>query len=662
MIRADSHGIFWQDIQKVGRLQIEKRQLPIPDTGWEMPKEFPRLDAAKIISIDIETHDPDLQEKGPGHRRDGYICGLAVGAQDSDNQIQTWYFPFGHILGENLSERNVLAWAKDALGSDQPKVGANILYDIQYLEHAGVKIGGQWHDVLMNDFLLNENHFKHDLDSAASRLLNVGKETNELYRWLEGSFIGKPASNIWRAPSSLVGPYAEMDARLPLELYAAQQTLLSKEGLLKVADLESRLLPILLAMSKKGVRVNIAAAEELNSELEMRIKRDSEALGGINVDAPREIAPLFDELGLSYPLSPKAKEPSFTKGFLENHSHPIAKQIIDLRSWKKFKSTFIEGYILGKHIDGRLYPSFHPGRARTGRLSSSRPNLQNIPIRHPELGKIIRALFIPEDGEQWYKLDYSQIEYRYLVHMGTGEAAERLKYRYNTDVSTDIHQEVSDLLDGKATIKIDRKDGKNLNFGIVYGLGIPALAGKLQMEIDATKELRQVYFKYFPFAKELSDKATRLANMRGYVRTLMGRRRRFDEWVSVDWDLGKAIEKGGLGAFRDKQQAIDAIEEYIQQKRHVPRRGVKRAYTHKALNAVVQGSAADIMKKAMVDIWESGLCNETVPMLTVHDELSFGSNNEKLMRQAKEIMEQSTKLSVPLLVDMGSGKNWGECG
>ncbi len=642
MIRFDSRGMFWQDVQKAGRLQIERQPLPIPDTGWEMPKEFPRLDAAKVISIDIETHDPDLTEKGPGHRRDGYMCGIAVAAQDSNGYTNSWYFPFGHVLGENLSERNVLAWAKDALGGDQPKVGANILYDIMYLDHAGVKIGGSWHDVLMNDFLLNENHFKYDLDSVSARALQKKKYSSKLYTWLEGSFRGKPAGNIWRAPSSLVAPYAEQDARLPLELFEAQKPLLEKEGLVRVADLESRLLPMLLAMSRKGVRVDIEATERLNEELETRIKRDTDILGGINVDAPSELAPLFDKLGLTYPLTPKSKEPSFTKAFLENHEHPIAKQIIDLRSWKKFKSTFIEGYILGKHINGRLYPSFNPGRARTGRLSSSRPNLQNIPIRHPELGKIIRSLFIPEDKEQWYKLDYSQIEYRYLVHMGTGEAAERLKHRYNTDASTDIHQEVSDLLDGKATVKIDRKDGKNLNFGIVYGLGIAALAGKLQMEMDATKELRQTYFKYFPFAKELSDKAKRLANRRGYVHTLMGRRRRFNDWVPADFDNTDPPITGREAA----------VAEYGND--------IKRAYTHKALNAVVQGSAADIMKKTMVDIYESGLCNESVPMLTVHDELSFSSSNEKTMLWAKEIMEHSTKLSIPLLVDMEVGANWGD--
>ena len=660
-MRFDSLGLFWHDKPKERtQLKVERGPLPIPDTGWEMPKEFPRLDAAKVISIDIESHDPDIETKGPGMKRDGYMCGLAIGAMDANSNIKTWYFPFGHILGENMSERNVLSWAKDALAGDQPKVGANILYDIMYLDHKGIKIGGQWHDVLMRAFLLDENHFKYNLDSVAERTLDQQKETHLLYEWLEGSFIGKPASNIWRAPSSLVGPYAETDAALPLQLFEEQQPHLEYNDLLQVSDLESRLLPMLLAMSKQGVRVDIDAAERLNNTLEQRIKRDSEAIGGINVDAPREIAPLFDKLKLEYPLTAKSKEPSFTKKFLEKHPHPIAKQIINLRRWKKFKSTFIEGYVLSKHIDGMLYPSFHPGRARTGRLSSSRPNLQNIPIRDPELGPLIRSLFIPKAGEKWWKLDYSQIEYRYLVHMGQGTVAERLRERYCTDIHTDIHQEVSDLLDGKATIKIDRKAGKNLNFGIVYGLGIAALANELQMNIEDAKELRNTYFKMFPFAKELSDKAKRLAERRGYVRTIMKRRRRFDEWESADWELSQE-----LGAFRDKKEAQEVVDEYIQKctayERHVPTRALRRAHTHKALNAVIQGSAADIMKKAMVDIFESGLCNEIVPMLTVHDELDFSSSNEKAVLQAKEIMEQSTKLSIPLLVDIDQGANWGEC-
>ena len=643
-MRFDSLGFFWHDKPKERtQLRVERGPLPIPDTGWEMPKEFPRLDAAKVISIDIETHDPELETKGPGMRRDGYMCGLAVGAEDHQGNISKWYFPFGHILGENLSERNVLSWAKDNLAGDQPKVGANILYDIMYLDNAGVKIGGRWHDVLMRDFLLDENHFKYDLDSVAERSLSEKKETNQLYDWLRGSFNGKIPSNIWRAPSSLVGPYAETDAELPLKLYRIQQPLLEKEGLLVVSDLESRLLPMLLAMSKRGVRIDLERAEALNQELESRIKRDLEALGGINVDAPREVAPLFDKLGLKYPLTLKSKEPSFTKGFLEHHPHPIAKQIIDLRKWKKFKSTFIEGYILGKHVNGKVYPSFNPRGARTGRLSSSRPNLQNIPIRDPELGPLIRSLFIPEAGESWWKLDYSQIEYRYLVHLGTGDVAERLKKRYRTDITTDIHQEVSNLLDGKATVKIDRKTGKNLNFGIIYGLGIAALAHDLKMEYDETAILRNTYFTIFPFAKELSDKAKRLASNRGFVRTIMGRRRRFDDWVPAAYDDKRDAIRG-----REKALAIYGNQ-------------IKRAYVHKALNSVIQGSAAEIIKEAMACIFESGLCNEIVPMLTVHDELDFSSSNEKAVLQAKEIMEQSTKLSIPLLVDIDQGANWGEC-
>lgn len=642
-MRSDALGFFWQDRAKERtQLKVERGPLPVPDTGWEMPKDFPRLEAAKLISIDVETHDPDLKTKGPGMRRDGYMCGLAVGAEDRDGHIKTWYFPFGHVEGENMSESSVLAWAKDNLSGDQPKIGANILYDIMYLDHAGVTIGGKWHDVLMADSLLDENELSYTLDAVSGRRLQEQKKKNALKTWLEGSFRGEWAGNIWRAPTSLVAPYAEMDAELPLKLYRAQKPLLEAEDLDRVYDLECRLLPILLAMSKQGVRVDLDRAEALNSELERRIKRDSEALGGINVDAPSEIAPVFDKLGLGYPRTPKTKEPSFTKAFLENHEHPIAGQIMDLRKWKKFKSTFIEGYILGKHVNNKVYPSFNPRGARTGRFSSSRPNLQNIPSRDPELGPMVRSLFIPEPGESWYKLDYSQIEYRYLVHMGNGEVAEILKNRYRNNPKTDIHYEVTTMLNEAAALEIDRSAGKNINFSIVYGKGIKALANTLGMDIDATTQLRNEYYRLFPFAKDLSDRATRLAGNRGYIRTMLGRRRRFDDWEPKSWDDKRKPIRG-----RDK-----AIAEYGQR--------IKRAHTHKALNARIQGTAADIMKKAMVDVWESGLCKEVVPMLTVHDELDFSTTNEKAIMQVREIMEQSTQISIPLLIDVEKGKNWGE--
>lgn len=620
---------------------------------------FPRLDAAKIISIDVETHDPDLETRGPGMLRDGYLCGLAVGAEDSSGKIDTWYFPFGHVEGKNLSERSVLEWARDNLSGDQPKVGANILYDLMYLDHSGVSVGGSWHDVLMEDFLLDENHFKYDLDHVAERVLGDRKHKAELHDWLKERFKGKPESNIWRAPSSLVGVYAKKDAELPLKIHREHAPALKKQGLERVAKLESRLLPMLLAMSKKGVRVDLEKAEILRDDLARRIERDSRALGGINVDAPTELAPLFDKLGIKYGFTEKSKQPSFAKDFLENHPHPVAKQVMDLRKWKKFKSTFLEGYILGKHVNGRLYPSFNPRGARTGRFSSSRPNLQNIPKRDQELGPLVRSLFVPDPGESWWKLDYSQIEYRYLVHLGTGPVAETLKHRYRTDHSTDIHQEVADMLDGKATVRIDRGKGKNLNFGIVYGLGVRALAVQLAMAVDDTRELRETYNRLFPFAKQLSDKASRLAAVRGFVRTVLGRRRRFDSWEAADWDLGKE-----LGAFpsRTEAQAVvrKAIDE-LAENGSVPTGAVRRAFTYKALNSVVQGSAADIMKEAMAQIWESGLCEETVPMLTVHDELCFSTNDEAAVMRAKDIMENSIELSVPLLVDVERGNNWGEC-
>lgn len=669
--RFDSIGMFWEDVpeEKGQKGPAPERVRPaVPDTGWRLPTSFPRLDAAPIISIDIEGLDPGLQAGlGPGARRGGYICGLAVAVPG-----RAWYFPYRHEGGGNLAPSSVLRWARQELcRPNQPKVGTNLTYDLDFLAEDGVPVVGPFYDIQNAEALLNENkQGQYSLEAIARHHLKQGKEQNDLYSWCSRAFGGNPtrghqAQNIWRAPVELVGPYAESDVRLPLEVFEIQRRLLEAEGLWDLFLMESKLVPMLLAMRRHGVRVDRAASLELSDELDMRMQRDhakiKSAVGReVDIWAPHSLAYAFDKLGLEYPLTEKTKKPSFKKAWLENHHHDFPKLVMELRRWEKFKGTFVDGYV-GKHaIDGRIHGSFHQLKTDTngtvsGRFSSSDPNLQNIPIRDPELGPMIRSLFLPDHGCTWRKDDYSQIEYRGFVHYAyesfkdsaddrIREAVHAVLRQYQTDPNTDYHALCSEWSG------LERKSAKNLNFGKIYGMGLATMCAQYGWTMEQAKAFMAAYEEHVPFAGALLDKAAKRANKIGYIKTILGRRCRFHKWEPKEWPP--------QGERWTPQPRVIAEKMW-------PGMPLKRAMTYAALNRVLQGSAADIMKKGMVDIWESGVCDYVgPPLLTVHDELDWSVPPTKAaqdaLAEARRLMEQAVPMNIPIIVDSEEGPNWGE--
>ena len=420
MARGDEVGLFWNEPprQRAVRGEAGPRAMPpAPDTGWVLPEgvdAFPNLEGQGMIAIDVETKDPDLMERGPGAQRDGYIAGLSIGTEAGFRQ----YYPIAHEGGPNMEREHVLGWANEQLSrANQPKVGAKLLYDLEFLSVAGVKVVGPFYDVQIAEPLLDETRMSYNLESIARTHLEEGKKEDEMRDWLTSAFGERNfKSNIWRAPPAVVGPYAESDVDLPLRIFAKQKLALEKENLWELFDLESRVIPMLLAMRLRGVPVNLDAAEKLKSG--MAARRDSaleevKRLCGIRPDiwAADSIAAVFDKVGVEYPRTEKTKAPSFRKEWFEHHPHPITKLILEARRLDKYENTFLEGYILGGHNKGRLYAEFNQlrsdeGGTVSGRFSSSHPNLQNIPIRDKEFGKPIRNIFVPEQGEQWWKFDW----------------------------------------------------------------------------------------------------------------------------------------------------------------------------------------------------------------------------------------------------------------
>jgi DNA polymerase I-like protein with 3'-5' exonuclease and polymerase domains len=659
--RFDDIGMFWQDFpQPKGRNRIAPVMPEIPETGWEMPKYFPNLSAAKVISLDTETYDPELITRGPGWARgEGHLVGVSIGVDDC-----RWYFPMRHEIekNNNLQPENVLAWLSDTLNTERStKVGANLLYDIGWLRHEGVHVKGPLVDVQYAEALLSETS-KVELDVLAAKYLGEKKDTDLLYRWCadyySGPVSGKQRANIYRTPARLTGPYAESDADLPLRLAKKMYPLLAKENLLDLFEMECKLIPLLLEMRFAGVSVDINKAEQVRDELNKKEKNYLDQLRAmvgfeVNVNASASLAQAFDALGLKYRNTAPTKanpqgQPSFTKAFIKSVTHPIGQIIQEIKTCRKMVGTFIEGYILNSHINGRVYGQFHPLRGmdlgtRSGRFSSSNPNLQNIPSRDPILGPLLRSMFIPDIGHvAWRRYDYSQIEYRFLVHYAVGIGAMEARQRYQTDPKTDYHEMAQHMIKLKTGLQLRRKPVKNVNFGLIYGMGEPKLSKQIGVTLKEGKRLFKAYHEAVPYAKETMKVCADEAQRTGVITTILGRRSRFDLWEPIGW---------GHNAVALPYER--ALMSYGQ---------IKRAHTHKALNRRLQGSAADLMKKAMLQCWEDGVFAETgVPRLTVHDELDFSDpgGKDEAFAEMKRIMEQAIPISVPVISDVEIGPDWG---
>jgi DNA polymerase I-like protein with 3'-5' exonuclease and polymerase domains len=657
-MRTDNIGLFWKDEPKEKGGQI--RDIPkIPKTGWKTPHEFPNLSSCKTLAIDTETYDPNLLTHGPGWARgDGHIVGVSVAA----NAKNAWYFPMRHeVKGKhNLPAKKVLKWLASFLGKvGVTKLGANLQYDLGWLMYEGVYVAGPFIDVLFAEALINESKFKYDLDTTARDHLGIGKVNNKLYKWCArfygGKIDGTQRANIYRAPPSLVGPYAEGDVTLPFQIYKKQYKVLKKEKLLNLFNVESRLIPLMLAMRKRGVRVDIDKAEKARDRLlkrEEELQNQIHSITGkfINVNASGSIKDAFVSLGLPYNLTEKGN-PSFTAAFLNAHPHKIADLIVSSRQVQKARSTFLEGYILDKNVNGRIHCEFPQlkgdgGGTVSGRYSSRNPNLQNIPARDTESKRIIRGCFVPDEGFDWWgSFDLSQIEYRFLAHFAVGQGAKLVRKMYKNNPETDFHETIKILIHEIVEILLTRKTTKSINFGLVYGMGKSTLASNLGLSQKESNKLMKAYHIAVPFVRETFNYYMEQAQIYGVMRTVLGRQSRFNLWESRTDYQSKALPyKSAYNLYGPGN--------------------MQRANTYKSLNRLLQGSSADYLKTAMLRMYEDGVFDSLggAPHLTVHDELdvSFCESDMEAVKELRHIMDNAIKLRVPVFSDFKVGKNWGE--
>ena len=612
---------------------------PTP-SEWMPPQGFPDLSEAKEIAVDLETCDPNLEKYGPGWpRKDGYIIGYALA-------VDGWqgYYPVAHQGGGNLDKRIVENFIKQVLLLPCDKIMHNAAYDCGWLKAHGFEIKGRVVDTMVAAALVDENRFSFSLNALGFDYLKSTKSEQGL-REAAADFGVSPKKDMWKLPAMYVGAYAEQDAALTLKLWHHFQTLLRREEVESIFDLETELLPVLIDLTYKGIRFDRDKASRLIDQMQDREKKiltEIKKTVGVGVDiwAAASVAIAFDKQGIQYPRS-KTNLPSFTKTFLETCDHPLAKLIVEAREINKTYGTFLQPYLDFSAADGRIHPHVNQlrsdtGGTVTGRLSMSEPNLQQVPARHPVIGPAIRSLFLPEDGQLWASNDFSSQEPRILVHYASLlglPGVDKVMQSYKEDPDTDFHQMVADMAG------IDRKQAKVLGLSITYGAGKNKIAAQLELPVDEAGEIIRDFHTKVPFLRGTIDAVMRRIEhpaSGGCIRTLLGRKCRFPLFEPVAWGINKALPYE------------QAVVEYG------PR--VKRAMTYKGLNRLIQGSAADQTKAAMLALHKAGFNM----LLQVHDELALSVDNREQAEEAARLMCQAADLEVPSRVDVEVGPSWGE--
>jgi len=607
---------------------------------WSCPNEYRDLSSYPEVAIDLETRDEGLNSGlGAGWAtKQGEVIGFAVA-------VEGWqgYFPFAHYGGGNMIPEHVIQYMQTICALPNRKIFHNAQYDLGWLYAMGIKVNGEIVDTMIAAGIINENRYSYSLNNLGRDYLGELKAETDLIEAAKDHGVD-PKMEMWKLPAEHVGFYAEQDARLTYLLWQRFKHEIQNQSLQTIWELESSLLPILLKMRQRGVRVDVSKAEKLQVEFgvqEKQILLEIKKLTGKEIDiwAARQIAGAFDKLGIAYPKTEKTGEPSFTQNWLHNSPHKISKLIVQAREINKFRGTFLSSVMKYQH-KGRIHAEINQlrsdqGGTVSGRLSMSNPNLQQLPARNKEYSAKIRGLFLPEEDHKWGSFDYSQQEPRMVVHyassIGDGyEGSQELVKAY-ANADADFHQTIADL------VGIDRSQAKTIGLGLMYGMGKNKLANSLGLSKEEAELLIAKYNRKVPFVKLLSDRCMKKANDEGAIRTKKGRKCRFDLWETKDWGL------------HTPETFENAVAKYGKD-------NIKRAMTYKALNRLIQGSAADQTKQAIVSCHEAGF----LPILQIHDELCFNVKDEKEAKSIATIMEQCMEFKVPSVVDIKIGDDFGQ--
>ena len=649
----------------------------------------------EIAAVDLETWDPDLKTKGSGaitsDGKNSYVVGIAIATRK-----QTLYFPIRHKYKSQQIDPK-LTWRvlnkKLFQNPNIKKVFHNAMYDVCWIRaETGLMPRGLLLDTMVAASLIDENRLRYSLDSLAKDYLQETKYKYDLKEKSEASpyFITDPMSNMHKLPYELVKDYAEQDVNLTLKLWNLFEGKIKAplytndkgevKSLSNIFNLETDLFPCLVEMRFKGVRIDVEKAKQVGIKLKKRsdnIIKIIKKRTGIKIDmwAAASIKKLLDKLKIKdYEETPKSKMPQLPKDYLQTHENRFLRFIAKARECDKAQNAFIEGLLKYVH-KGRIHAEINQIRSEfkgtvTGRFSMSNPNLQQIPAKGL-IGKKMRELFLPEEGYQWGSFDYSQQEPRLVVHYALKNklpGADILGDAYNKDPATDFHKIVAEMAG------ITRTTAKTINLGLFYGMGKLKLAAQLNLDKDEARKLFNNYHSKVPFVRNLSQGLQDFGVKTQLIYTLEDRFCRFNKWEPKDkkWNnkkrmftitrkegeewIEKAVpiltrEEAEKDYHSERAKSIEASDPQLLEfeGRYQP------AFTYKALNKLIQGSAADTIKKAMVLLFKAGI----IPQIQIHDELCISIKNKEEAVKVKNIMENAVRLAVPNKVDYAVGLNWG---
>ena len=642
------------------------------------------LNGIDTVAVDLETYDPNLKTKGSGALRgDGFVCGVAIATEK-----ETVYFNISHSDIDMSLDKKIKFWEAldEKLFQNEKitKVFHNAMYDVCWIRSiTGKKMKGRIVDTMIAASVIDENRFQYSLDSLSKDFLKERKGGYDLQEkvlaWSKGT-IKDPMSNMHKLPASIVKDYAKQDVNLTLKLWKLFDKKIDEVLYIKPEDnekktsrnifeLETELFPCLVDMKFKGVKIDVQKAKDFGQRLEKRknnLIKIIKARTGIDVQiwAASSLKNLLENQEITdYKKTPKSGMPQLPGDYLRTHKNRFLRFVAKARECDKAKNTFVEG-LLGFVHNGRIHADINQIRGEhggtvTGRFSMSNPNLQQIPSKG-YIGKKMRELFIPETGSDWYSFDYSQQEPRIVVHYAIKlgmDGTDDLKEEFDKE-DADFHQIVADMAN------IPRKQAKTINLGLFYGMGKIKLQKELNLDPKKAKTLFDTYHFKVPFVKQLSQDLSQFAAEEGLLYTLGDRFCRFDKWESRDKEWNSETNRfTEVKLHATKEDAMDAYKleqmekygKYIDPTCEHFEKHYTRAFTYKALNRLIQGSAADMTKKAMVDLYKKGI----VPHIQIHDELCVSIKDQETRTTVQETMEKAIELEINNKVDCEFGPNWG---
>lgn len=589
--------------------------------------KYPDLSKAKLIGFDSETYDPDLKELGPGvYREDGKILGVSI----SNGEGFAEYYNLGHYDCKAYERGHNLKYLREVLALPVTKVGQTIGYDIDWLENGEykIKVKGSLRCTEIAEALIDENQGHYNLDFMGRKYLGRGKKTSKPEQFCKDNNLkGDFRKWLWKMPYELVREYAIEDSDLPLVISKLQLEILERENMIDLYNLECDLIRCLLHFRKTGVRIDVEKRNRNALKVQNIIEAGQielfEKFGKFNTNSSQQVAKILDKEGVAYPLTAKGN-PQINMAFyrMNRDKHEFLKKIQYIKQGKHELTVYLDGaFVRFLTSDGLIHCSFYNTRTdqygtRSGRLSSAQPNLMQVSskdkFRDPLWGQLCREIFIPFEDCWWGKADYSQIEYRLISHYATGRGAEELRAAYNNNPNIDYHAYVMELTD------LPRGQAKAMNFGIPYGMGVKGMSEQFGWDLEKAALIKEIYLRKAPYLKTSIAAVTKVAERRGYIRTILNRRSRL----------------------------IDKSKSYTMYAR------------------LIQGSAADLLKKAMLDSYNAGIFSVLFPHLTLHDELDVSIPKTKIGLEAfvemKSVMENAIKIKVPITVEEEIGESWAE--